>query len=193
MTALAGSSPSQAKQSQLNKCERIVRAAGIEPYRVTLESPRTFVPVGIGANYATIDDDVSVVLCESRLSNQYNVNKMEENFIRSSINRLRRKGFFSHMQKSPVSRRDILKVLDTIARGRLLLTYYCVHWQSERQKIGNGIRIIWNQSSIALDYRGAILKSYSVAACRIKSLCSGGSLSHTHFTKRWKFCGPVSS
>ncbi len=163
-------SSSSVNSSRIKKYVRIVRAAGFDPWPVSATKIEVFLAAGISAGYATLDDDISAVIgADSAIS------PAERSVISSMVATVRRKGYFEHSQKDPVFLRDILPIGDRVDRASLLVAFYFGLRKREVLEVGKSIKVGWSANSIALDFRGTVLKSNKVSGTRIRCSCDHGS------------------
>ena len=174
---LGARSSSSTYASQIVKYERIVRGAGVDPWPLTLDKLELFIAVSIAAGYQTTDDDVSVLNQEGRKRELYSLSKLDENYVASLLASLKRKGCFSHSQKKPLFRNQILSLSSIDSKAKLLLAFYFGLRKSECSHIGSSIKLLWGKNSIGLDLRAAQLKSNHTQAIRCRCLCSSNSVS----------------
>eukprot|EP00392_Amoebophrya_sp_AT5.2_P007571 g7586.t1 len=172
LAAMVASSSSATVVSQVVKYERILRAAGQDPYPVSLEKVECFLAVGVASGYRTLDDDLSMICSRARKAGNFDMSAVEESYMSSLLSSLRRKGFFNHGQKRPVFRRDILALSCRRTRAALLLVFYFGLRKSEASLVNSSIKVLWGERSIGLDLRSAVLKSNSTAAIRIRCFCA---------------------
>eukprot|EP00392_Amoebophrya_sp_AT5.2_P018450 g18990.t1 len=168
---MVASSSSTTVVSQVVKFERILRASGQDPYPVSLEKVECFLAVGVASGYRTLDDDLSMICSRAKKAGNFDLSQVEESYMSSLLSSLRRKGFFNHDQKRPAFRRDILALSCRRTRASLLLVFYFGLRKSEASQVNSTIKVLWGEKSIGLDLRGAILKSNSTAAIRVRCFC----------------------
>mmetsp|Transcript_12858 Transcript_12858/g.31299 ORF Transcript_12858/g.31299 Transcript_12858/m.31299 type:complete len:345 (-) Transcript_12858:122-1156(-) len=171
LAAMVASSSSTTVVSQVVKFERILRASGQDPYPVSLEKVECFLAVGVASGYRTLDDDLRMICSRAKKAGNFDLSQVEESYMSSLLSSLRRKGFFNHDQKRPVFRRDILALSCRRTRASLLLVFYFGLRKSEASQVNSTIKVLWGEKSIGLDLRGAILKSNSTAAIRVRCFC----------------------
>jgi hypothetical protein len=151
-----------------------MRGNALDPWPLELRKLELFLVVGVGAGYRTLDDDCSMITTSAKTRGLNSLSPRDENVVSSLVSSPRRKGYFSHSQKVPVFMSSLLLVVDTIDRGGLLLCFLFGLRKSEALMIGNSISLIFDQHSIALDLRKAVLKNNRVSAVGVACSCVGG-------------------
>ena len=115
---------------------------------------------------------MSVVISYADMKGASGLGSSDRAEVWNLINKLRRKGFFSHKQKKPIYLSEIYKIKDRVHKAALLLCFFFALRKSEARLIGDSLSVEFCDDSFLLGLRDVVLKSNATPVIRVGCLCN---------------------